>query len=787
MSLLLLMAAQPMVAQVEMSIMGELTLQPSDADASSNYRQTDSDDNVCSLIKVKTTNPMGAVLVLQTGGGIAPVPPPEGITNSQQDGSWWYWLSPKTRNIFFTAEGYTETAPLGVRLQAGKVYELKLKVGAAKKTIDTFKLDEPVLTLNITPEDCVVSYGEDDHFDMGVRTIKDGHFKEALAYGTYQIKVENPFYETYIGTHRFDADTRESSISLRPLHSLLSFESNPAGAEVYMDGSVDPIGKTPFTSGRISKGKHSFRVFKENYYGCQMEYDVNSDGSVQSVPLIVLKPQFGVVTCVCDDADATLTVTDAVGKIIGQGQSGLRLELNSRGNYKLEASKLSHNSQSISIQGGISLEGQELTVSIGAPIPIYGGLAVTSEPMHAELWIDGEKVGNTNWEGKLLIGEHRIELAKEDYFLEPFMVNILENENLSVSKIMNEGTVPSLLGTESANCYIVSKAGNYYFYTVKGNSMEPVGPVEKVEVLWESFGTDVAPSIGDIIKSVSFAEGTNVLPDEVGIVTFSTPATLKNGNAVIAAKDAKGDILWSWHIWVCKGYAPNATAQVYYNNAGTMMDRNLGAISSVPGTVGSLGLFYQWGRKDPFLSSSSILSDMKVASTLRWPSPVKSTSRNGTVDFAVKHPTTFIKGTKGTQEDWIYSQRDDALWQSTKTIYDPCPPGWKVPEGGEDGVWSEAVGNNYWFDHPYDSTNKGMNFSGKFGSTSTIWYPAAGWLGCDDGRLCCVGSYGWCWSCTPSGRSAYNLDLSNLINTGKVSPSSSVYRANGQSVRCVQE
>lgn len=48
------------------------------------------------------------------------------------------------------------------------------------------------------------------------------------------------------------------------------------------------------------------------------------------------------------------------------------------------------------------------------------------------------------------------------------------------------------------------------------------------------------------------------------------------------------------------------------------MDRNLGATTAEPNTVGALGLLYQWGRKDPFLGSASINSDVEAASTGHW-------------------------------------------------------------------------------------------------------------------------------------------------------------------------
>ena len=352
-----------------------------------------------------------------------------------------------------------------------------------------------------------------------------------------------------------------------------------------------------------------------------------------------------------------------------------------------------------------------------------------------------------------------------------------EQERIEAGK---RGVNLSARGT--ANCYVISKAGTYSFPTVKGNSTVSVGNVSRAEVLWESFGTSTAPSKGDIIQSVSYKAGSG---SSAGTITFSTPSTLKNGNAVIAAKDASGNILWSWHIWVCKDYDPAATAHTYYNNAGVMMDRNLGATSATPGDVGALGLMYQWGRKDPFLGSSSISSTTRAESTISWPSPVSSSSSNGTIAYATSHPTTFITS-NDSNDDWYYtgsSSTDKTRWQSSKTIYDPCPPGWRVPDGGSSDVWSKAVGSSSSFTRTFDSTNKGMNFSGKFGSAGTIWYPASGYLGTGDGSLTSVDGGGW-WSCAPGGYYACCLALGS---SGNVYLSGSSSRANGRSVRCLQE
>ena len=330
----------------------------------------------------------------------------------------------------------------------------------------------------------------------------------------------------------------------------------------------------------------------------------------------------------------------------------------------------------------------------------------------------------------------------------------------------------------SANSYIVSQKGNYKFKAVKGNSSESVGAVSSAEVLWETFGTDVTPNVGDLVKNVSYNNGE---------VTFQTADTFTRGNAVIAAKDASGNILWSWHIWL----TDQPQGQVYYNNAGTMMDRNLGATSASPGDVGALGLLYQWGRKDPFLGSSSISSNIEAKSTGTWPSAVSSNSTKGTIEYATAYPTTFIKYNISNY-DWYYtgsSTTDNTRWTTsttTKSIYDPCPSGWRVPDGGDNGIWSKALGSSSSFTQSslYDSTNEGMNFSGKLGSASTIWYPASGSRSYYDGRFNNVGQRGYWWSASPSSDDIYYLTCQY---NGSVWPSSKNYRAFGYSVRCLKE
>ena len=170
------------------------------------------------------------------------------------------------------------------------------------------------------------------------------------------------------------------------------------------------------------------------------------------------------------------------------------------------------------------------------------------------------------------------------------------------------------------------------------------------------------------------------------------------------------------------------------------------------------------------MGSSSISSSAMAASTGTW----NSASR-GSVANAETNPMTFYTDLDMPKESWA----------SLKTVNDPCPAGWRVPDGGDYGIWSTALGSldNFSESILYDETNEGMNFSGKFGSASTIWYPASGYRHYNDSSLRLVGDRGHYWSASPYSNVAYFL---YFYDYGLVFPSDNSIRAFGCSVRCLQ-
>jgi uncharacterized protein (TIGR02145 family) len=177
---------------------------------------------------------------------------------------------------------------------------------------------------------------------------------------------------------------------------------------------------------------------------------------------------------------------------------------------------------------------------------------------------------------------------------------------------------------------------------------------------------------------------------------------------------------------------------------------------------------YQWGRKDPFMGASTFTSKTLALSTGTW-----STASGGSVALAEANPMTFYTNT----------DLPNGSWQSEKTAYDPCPAGWRVPDGGENGVWAKAMMKTESFTNGLLKAEKGLNFSNTMGDDETIYYPISGYRSSGNGALVSVSSSGYYWSYShvPNYSSnAYNF----YLNDWECNPFYSYYRSAGMLVRC---
>lgn len=284
------------------------------------------------------------------------------------------------------------------------------------------------------------------------------------------------------------------------------------------------------------------------------------------------------------------------------------------------------------------------------------------------------------------------------------------------SSIDTEGAT-ALDASANANCYIVdgSDAGNadkvFIFKAYKGNSSASVGTVASAEILWETWNNAESITANSVVAAVDFEKKAD---KDYYTMVFKTPATLHAGNALIAAKDAGGNILWSWHIWVPSTAITTGTFGLFTR---ATMDRNLGAlcvaeVGENPIAIESLGMYYQWGRKDPFRAAKAFDSTSKATVPSKYGDAFSKAAGQLSVEEAIANPTKFgvaVQVGEVWNNDWNSSSSND-LWgnvSGSKTIYDPCPVGYKVPKRDDSEVFyhtkliNGGVGVTGW---SYDST-----------------------------------------------------------------------------------
>ena len=261
------------------------------------------------------------------------------------------------------------------------------------------------------------------------------------------------------------------------------------------------------------------------------------------------------------------------------------------------------------------------------------------------------------------------------------------------------------LDTEgTSNSYIADRGAASYSFTatIMGNGADGIIDEGKFEdasgnILTKAGGANIHPLSAKLLW-----QDTDELVEQVALVNGRVQVKMgrSRGNAVIAvydktnpnAEDAK--VLWSWHLWCTPvpqiiEYTAPRTGHEY-----TIMDRNVGATTSTLGLVTTQGLQYQFGRKDPF--TTSLDYDKNVAVFLR---NVRSDSLPHlfsyeeplTIAQAIGKPDVFIHRMNLSGGKWCETSEMKYLWGNpegqaeyfpsltVKTIYDPCPIGYKVP------------------------------------------------------------------------------------------------------------
>lgn len=255
------------------------------------------------------------------------------------------------------------------------------------------------------------------------------------------------------------------------------------------------------------------------------------------------------------------------------------------------------------------------------------------------------------------------------------------------------GTIPALPtateldadGSEPSNCYIVPCTASTYSFSTKSKAgiayPGTYNASYSAAVLWESLSTNNSVEVGSVVRNARLCSDNRIYVETTGT----------EGNAVVAIVNGEGTIVWSWHLWVTN-YDPNNNSSNYNyitlngDEYYYMMRRNLGAFhNSEDGVNGyrdeQVGLYYQFGRKDPFVGVNDIYEasvNRETTNSGNW----AQVDCGGLINlaYARSNPMTFIKGTTASKS-WLSGVGAvDGLWGTATKEQDPCPYGWRVAD-----------------------------------------------------------------------------------------------------------
>ena len=311
-----------------------------------------------------------------------------------------------------------------------------------------------------------------------------------------------------------------------------------------------------------------------------------------------------------------------------------------------------------------------------------------------------------------------------------------------------------------ANCYIIDPTSEYlkiedkngnkvpydgycFLGTIIGNGQAGIISQGSQKLYPEQ--EDISPVSAHLLWESELGLITNV-ELKFGYVRFKLPkGESARGNAVIAVFDENEKILWSWHIWITESPQQiEIELGAGEHHTITMLDRNLGATratcSSGAEALETYGLYYQWGRKDPSMGPNAynyslvnlitapyydVFADRKTAAEV-------SQFARPTLKDAIENPMYLILPSSQTLNysfNWLYERYDflwgynDATGMTSKTIYDPCPYGYRVPSSELNHIFTNETGSAQVGDYGYTVTINGKS----------LFFPYAGYKGVDVG------------------------------------------------------
>ena len=390
-------------------------------------------------------------------------------------------------------------------------------------------------------------------------------------------------------------------------------------------------------------------------------------------------------------------------------------------------------------------------------------------------------------------------------------------------------------GNDNQSSYKTSNTGTYILSTFKDHLNHDItnpwieksntanANIDGAKIVWSDEK--------DLVTSPTIAHdasGDGYLDFEV------KQSDIKSGNAVVAVTKG-GVVVWSWHLWFAPksalnkievtnhqgvkynfteetlGWKPNGEVTTYnaprtvkvkveqtIANGGVKQVTVINITQNPGGKKEGISTLYQFGRKDAFpgmdetqLPQGSInkINNMSITNGIQNPQNFYTWSSS----WYNNPPAGYSYYNLWSADNTTTGYNDNAV---VKTVYDPCPVGFKMPASNAFTGFTSDGQNQYQYivanfnvDGTADSQAKfsaafGHNFYTNSSKNATIFFPASGFRIYDNGLFNNVGSGGYYWSAVPND-TGHGCNL--YFSWSSVRPQNGGNRSNGMAARPVSE
>ncbi len=275
-----------------------------------------------------------------------------------------------------------------------------------------------------------------NHYDLNT-TIESGK--------TYRMKLSAQAAKVYTQMVMFSITPADSK-------AVVMITKEESGQNEEMFGTIDETGGV---ANALEFGTYTYKVTAMNYHSSEGRFTLNSQADTHEEKVTLRRNGSNITFSVASEADIYINGI----KRGTRSWTGLM----KAGNYTIECRQANHrpSQETISVE-----EDRDRTIQLTPPTPITGILSITSNPLAANIKIDGKDYGTTPKNiTDMLIGHHTIVISKDGYTPKTEQFDISEDETQRLNIALEKSAVP-----QAATA--VSKAG-----TAKGDKRFTVGNV----------------------------------------------------------------------------------------------------------------------------------------------------------------------------------------------------------------------------------------------------------------------------------------------------------------------